>query len=457
MQFTRRSYDDEDQWRRLRHVVDEVRGVAERRRLKLKAPRSAGLRRIRDELEMLGAADPVRREAFRDFGELGDEETLRVFPLEEVPATLRRPYEGLPQGEDISGSMPEKSSADQHSERWYIIERFGDGDTLRFERQRDRFRSVRDHASGREHLETITDRDEIELRLDRDRRLYFTAGGSNADAIRVVKGAVAHAVGHGHQLTLAEPPRLNGAVLHALIDSFAGRPAKTDIAPTDTELLPWKDIGTRQMDIRRHDVVAGMIGQGEQRAVSGVFTRQELGGSNACPHSVEIQVRLDWTMAPRDPVEPVMLLALYDRLVDLARFARLLTPIPRAIGDALLEQLGPKLTATRVRTTEITIRESLASLGLSHRPGGGSQQELFDTVILNLILKVAACGKAAGRPKTERVAGKHVGGILKEVGPSTTPAERERVRHVLDKLTEGEADYLGILKKGEALLAKAGC
>jgi hypothetical protein len=440
--------------------VDSVRAVAAKHGVKLEAPRSAKLSRIREEIDGAGSskANAIRRESFEEFGEHGDVESLQVFPLENVPAQLGQLLPGIAiSPTNVAQTLFSWDTPAEYGEEWFLLERSDNGETLTMLRRFVYHRDVTDPVTGQSQPERRTEDREIDLRLDRQRSALLVSNATPRDAKRLVRAVIVFAVGRGIQLNTTTLPTLNAAVLHALVDSFDGRPAMTDVAPTDTELLPWKKIGTRQVDLRKHRTIASMIEQGEQTSLTGTFSREKLRGSNNCPALVTVEVRADWTIIPRTYIEPEMLFALYDRLVDLYRFARLLTPIGRAVQLRLLQKLGARLTTARTDKAIAGVRRKLPDLGLADRPQGASAQELYDTVVLNLILWISDCGKVALTPTSAAVKKSALDAILDELVPSAGDPERVRVRHSLSQLVEKSSDYLDLAKRGEKALVAAGC
>jgi len=200
-----------------------------------------------------------------------------------------------------------------------------------------------------------------------------------------------------------------------------------------------------------------MMDQGEQTALTGTFPREQLGGTNDCPRLVTIEVRTDWTIVPHTYVEPQMLIALYDRLTVLSRYSRLLKPIGRAVHDRLLQQLGARLTTGRTEKAVAAIRRALGDLDIANRPSGGSAQELFDAVVLNMVFALSDCPKAKGRGGKKKLRGNALDAIFDEALRGTGETERSRVRTALEELVSESADYLELAKRGEKMLAGAGC
>jgi len=457
MLLSRRAYDADEQWQRLRRVADSVRTVAEQRKVVLDLPASASIWRIRDELMAQGAADALRQTAFDQFGELGDKERLRVFPLLDVPATLPTPFANLAASQDVAGALGIASEERRRVERWFLVDRSDDGDTVHFLREVDRMEPVRDPTTGLIRTEVRTDREYLDLRFDRVRRVIFTSGGSRTSAVRLAGAAVSYAMGSGVVLTQAAPPTINAAVIEALIDSLDGRPSRTNVVPNDNELLPWKDIGARQVDIRQHPVLASMIAQGEQTAVTGVFSRAALGGSNNCPEALGVQADVGWTFMPDSYSEPQMLLRLYDRLLELSAYAGLLRPLRRAVQETLAAAGSGRITPALVDAAVADVTTSLRVLGASGRPSGGTSQGLFDITLLNLILAIAHCPQLSVASRDNALDSNALEKILRAGMGGVSSAEQKRIRSTLEKVVEGGADYMTVLKRGTALLRKAKC
>lgn len=455
MLFSRRAYTTDEKWKRLRKVATEVVDVAARHKVKLTVSPHASIGDVRAALEMQGADGRILDLAFDQLAELGDQEPVRVFPLVDIPATMPAPFAGLAEHTDVAHSLGIGDPGHEGFDHWYLVERSPDGDTVMFQRAIDRLRQRRDPQSGNLITETVTERDELDLRLDRNRGALFTAGGSRNSAQLLTRGLVSYTVGQGITLTPASPPPINSAVLHALVDSFNGKPRRTTIRPNDRELRPWKGVGTFQMDIREHAEMRRMMAQGEQTALGGAFQRTALGASNACPAEVEVLITTEWTFTPETFIEPPMILALYDRLMDLAGYAGLLRPVSVAVAETLAAAGSAGVTPVLIDSAVTDVRAGLHDLGASGRPSAGTSQTLFDIAVLNLLLRAAACTALSASPKRRELDA----GALKKIADAVriSQPQRSRVLDILEAATAGSADYMTVLQRGRRMLGKAKC
>lgn len=459
MLFTRTSYDPEEEWKRLIRVGDSLRAVM----LKegpLKIPRSAGVTRLRQHLDELGAtaAERVRRRTFEEFGERGDKEVVRPFPLQELPSRAPVPFDGLPTyPANIALSLAFGDEDDELGERWYLVRRSDDGDSVRLLRERTRIERFFDEAIGQERRQERIERVEFDLRLDRRRRALFVAGPSRTGANKLARAFAAHLVSAGILVTLGDLPQLNIGVIQATIDSFGAGPRLTNISPSDQELQPLRHVGTRTTDLNQHPDVRFLIRLGEQTALAAEFDRVALGATNTCPVRAMIEIDINWTLTPGTFVEAPMVLALYDRLKDFSTSGRLLVPIAKQVEMRVRARYGARLTPARQEGTLATIVTDLSALDVPDRPDELPAARLQDTVVLGIILAVADCAKLRSARTQRRLHSRSFESIVGELLPSVSARERDRVRAVLEEFVGEGSGYRQLMKRAEKALIEVGC